>query len=442
MKTKLSWQQWLTIIVFGLIGQLAWAVENMEFNLFLFNRIGGSAGDIAAMVAWSAAVSTIATLVGGIISDRMGHRRYFLCIGYVVWGIMTALFALISREHTAALFPGMSTAKVLAMTVTIVIVMDCIMSFCGSLANDASFNAWVTETSDETNRGTIEGVLNVFPLLAMLIVAGTGSILSSLLGWPAFFIVIGASVSVAGLSGLLFVPDTKPVQSKEKMNFWESIVYGFRPSVIRENAKFYLCLLGICIFNISVQVFMPYLLIYLEKTLGFGNALSGLVMAVIIIFASICSLAVGRLVDRYGKRTLAFISISLYCIGLFAAGFLTSVIPFIIAGIIMMTGYVSILILFSSAIRDETPVDHVGMFQGIRLLAYVLVPMIIGPMIGSGLINAVSTQTYVNSYGETVLLPVGVLFTASAVVGLLLYFFAFRFPKQTKKAADAARKAQ
>ncbi|MDY3931036.1 MAG: hypothetical protein SOZ08_05005 [Erysipelotrichaceae bacterium] len=172
MKTKLSWQQWLTIIVFGLIGQLAWAVENMEFNLFLFNKIGGSAGDIAAMVAWSAAVSTIATLVGGIISDRMGHRRYFLCIGYVVWGIMTALFALISREHTAALFPGMSTAKVLAMTVTIVIVMDCIMSFCGSLANDASFNAWVTETSDETNRGTIEGVLNVFPLLAMLIVAG------------------------------------------------------------------------------------------------------------------------------------------------------------------------------------------------------------------------------------------------------------------------------
>ena len=107
----------------------------------------------------------------------------------------------------------------------------------------------------------------------------------------------------------------------------------------------------------------------------------------------------------------------------------------------MMTGYVSILILFSSAIRDETPVDHVGMFQGIRLLAYVLVPMIIGPMIGSGFINAVSTQTYVNSYGETVLLPVGVLFTASAVVGLLLYFFAFRFPKQTKKAADAARKA-
>jgi MFS family permease len=118
------------------------------------------------------------------------------------------------------------------------------------------------------------------------------------------------------------------------------------------------------------------------------------------------------------------------------------VVPFIIAGIIMMTGYVSILILFSSAIRDETPVDHVGMFQGIRLLAYVLVPMIIGPMIGSGLINGFSHQTYVNSYGETVLLPVGVLFIASAIAGLLLYLFAFCFPKQKKKAAGAAHKAQ
>ena len=36
-RTKLNKKAWLTIIVFGLIGQIAWSIENMQFNLFLFN---------------------------------------------------------------------------------------------------------------------------------------------------------------------------------------------------------------------------------------------------------------------------------------------------------------------------------------------------------------------------------------------------------------------
>ena len=40
-EAKLSKSLLLNIILFGFMGQVAWAVENNFFNLFLFNEIGG-----------------------------------------------------------------------------------------------------------------------------------------------------------------------------------------------------------------------------------------------------------------------------------------------------------------------------------------------------------------------------------------------------------------
>lgn len=75
MEKRVSKSAWTALILFGFIGQIAWAIENMEFNIFLFNEIGGTSNDIARMVAWSAIVSTVATLAMGIISDRLRQKR-------------------------------------------------------------------------------------------------------------------------------------------------------------------------------------------------------------------------------------------------------------------------------------------------------------------------------------------------------------------------------
>ena len=42
MKDGISGRTWFNIIVFGFMGQVAWAVENIYFNTFLFNYIGGT----------------------------------------------------------------------------------------------------------------------------------------------------------------------------------------------------------------------------------------------------------------------------------------------------------------------------------------------------------------------------------------------------------------
>ena len=53
-KTKMSAKFWAALTIFSLIGQVAWVVENMYFNVFIYKMFHASAEAISAMVAASA----------------------------------------------------------------------------------------------------------------------------------------------------------------------------------------------------------------------------------------------------------------------------------------------------------------------------------------------------------------------------------------------------
>ena len=161
MKTRLGGRTWAALLTFGLFGQIAWVIENMYFNVFLYNTISGDTSMIAAMVAWSAVTATVTTLVMGALSDRLGRRKALIVIGYLLWGVSIGAFAFIKRSPLAG---AAHSAAVL------VVVMDCVMTFFGSTANDAAFNAWVTDVTVPENRGRVETVLAIMPLVAMLVV--------------------------------------------------------------------------------------------------------------------------------------------------------------------------------------------------------------------------------------------------------------------------------
>ena len=59
-KTKLTPRFWCALTLFSLIGQIAWVVENMYFNVFIYKMFHASAADISAMVAASARYGTAA----------------------------------------------------------------------------------------------------------------------------------------------------------------------------------------------------------------------------------------------------------------------------------------------------------------------------------------------------------------------------------------------
>ena len=170
LKTKKSPKFYLALIIFSLVGQVAWVVENMYLNVFIYKMFNASADAISAMVAASAVAATVTTLLIGALSDKIGKRKLFICGGYILWGISIWSFAAIRMDVINALFPAAVSAA--SLGVSLVIIVDCVMTFFGSSANDACFNAWLTDSTDETNRGAAEGINSMMPLVAILVVFG------------------------------------------------------------------------------------------------------------------------------------------------------------------------------------------------------------------------------------------------------------------------------
>ena len=231
-------QNWWILVLFGLIGQIAWSVENMYFNLFVYETIDKNLEAVTLMVQLSGIAATVTTLIAGTLSDKTGNRRSFISYGYIIWGVTVGLFGFISPESMAAIF-NTTTAKGVTIALTVVIVGDCIMTLFGSTANDAAFNAWVTDNTEESFRGKVEGVLSVLPLVAMLIVAGGFGILVEGIGYDMLFLVLGIVITACGVAGIFLVKDSPLLQKKGTL---KDIFYGFKPSVIKGNVPLSLCL--------------------------------------------------------------------------------------------------------------------------------------------------------------------------------------------------------
>ena len=430
-KQKLSGRIWFNLILFGFMGQIAWAVENVYFNTFLFNSIGGSTRDISRMVALSAVTAVVTTFLMGTLSDRIGKRKPFICFGYIAWGLTVACFAWISRDNVQKLFSISDTSAVVAATVSIVIVMDCLMTFMGSTGNDAAFNAWITDVTVPENRGIAEGALSVLPILATLLVSvGFGAGVTAA-GYPACFLALGGVVVLCGVLGLFTVRDAN-VKRLENNAYLKDLVYGFRPSVIRDNKYLYLSLLCVCIFNTAVQVFMPYLFIYIQHYLkfDFGTLLSAispkLIVIVLLVLVGFIAVVLlfGKLLDRFGKKHFILVSTLVFIGGLVLLSLAESIGKFALLAAVMFCGYGLMMIILNATVRDFTPEGKVGQFQGVRMIFAVLVPMVLGSYVGSFVTETFASRhdlgTYINDYGEAVLVPVPEIFAASAIVCVLI----------------------
>ena len=398
---------WTAVILIGLVGQFAWPIENMYFNVFLYNTISTDPTYIADMVAASAIAATLTTLLMGGLSDRVGKRKVFICAGYFLWGFSTAVFGFISVKNAAVWFPGANAVIMTAMTV---VVMDCVMTFFGSTANDAAFNAYITDTTTQTNRGKVESVLAVLPLVSMLIIFGGFDSLTQHGQWKEFFLIFGLLVTLTGVIALFLLPEKKI--ERQRAPFFRNLVYGFQPSVMRENPFLYLALCALCLFSIAVQVFFPYLIIYLQSYLKFSSY--AIVLGIVLIVASIVSIVGGNIIDKVGKLRFALPALAVMGAGLVAMFFTRTMPAVILAGIVMMSGYMLVLAALSATVRDFTPLDKVGHFQGIRMIFAVLLPMVIGPYIGAAAIKN-SHSTYVD-LGVVKHLPTPSIFLAAAAV--------------------------
>ncbi|GAH01343.1 unnamed protein product, partial [marine sediment metagenome] len=193
----------LSILFLGTAGQIAWSVENSWFNTFVFDRITTDPTPVAWMVAVSAITATITTIIMGIRSDRIsgkwGRRKPFIVFGYILWGVITAIY------------PMVEWIQSIGSAIVIVIVIDAIMTFFGSTANDAAYNAWLTDIGHSSNRNRIQSINNMTVYVAAITSLVVAGVIIDIFGYFVFFYILGGVVTITGVIAM-FLIESIPVE--------------------------------------------------------------------------------------------------------------------------------------------------------------------------------------------------------------------------------------
>ncbi len=378
-------REWISAIFFGLIGQIAWVVENMYFATFaqdVFANIGRhDLGYIVTtlMVVLSALTATVTTIFAGGWCDRVGKRKPFIAYGYIVWGVTIMIFAVIPMKPSGGMVAGVAV---------MLVVFDCIMTMAGSTSNDAAFNAYIADVGDESNRGRLNAVLSVLPVIAVVIVfVGLGGLYDSNSDSNyLFFIVLGIIPVVAGIAALFLLKDSDKIE-KTPYGSRKDTFYGFSPKVVKENKPLYIALAAYCVVAIAQQTFFSYLINFVQVTLGYGDGFI-VPMAVVIVGAAVVTGVLGVAFDKVGRKHFYFpllVGVILGCLSFYLARF----VPIgggrdalvYIGGIVMMGSILSLTGALGATFQDNIPEGCEGRFQGVRMCFTVLVPMIIGPIV-------------------------------------------------------------
>lgn len=425
---KISAKTWAVMIALAVTGQIAWAVENTWFNTFVYDTITPDPRPVSWMVAASAIVATLTTIVMGTLSDRTrakwGRRKPYILLGYILWGLMTALF------------PTSALIKNVSMAVLMVVLLDCLMTFFGSTANDAAFNAWTADVAPANQRGRVEGVLNLSLFIAQLVaIVAAGALIDSV-GYFTFFYVLGGIVMVVGLLAGGALPDQPSVDlPKSEKSLWQEIRDLFSLQTLRENGKLFIILISSMLLGIGFQVAFPYMIIYINNYIGVSKTEYAVIGGAVIVGSAIAAIPLGILADKINKRLMMAVSIVLTCLGCFAFSLVGSSIPLLaLAGLAWQMFNMAAAIAATAWLKDLLPEESRGRFLGIRMIFWVLLPMLIGPAIGSALIQRFGLPTTLN--GQAGFIPVPLIFQVGAALGLLALIPLAFIKFQKKHTAD------
>jgi MFS family permease len=422
---KLSSRTWLVMLALSLVGQIAWAVENSWFNTFVYDTITPDPRPVAWMVAGSAVTATLTTLVMGTLSDRTrsrwGKRRPYILIGYVLWGLSTILF------------PTVAYIKVTSIAVLMVVLADSLMTFFGSTANDAAFSAWTVDVATPETRGRVEGVLNLSVFLAQIVAMVAAGILIDSFGYFTFFYALGAIVILVGLIGGLILKDAPETtaQAENRPSFLEEIKALFSLDTLRQNKTLFILMIFIMISSIGMQVSFPYMIVYLENFVGVSKSEFSIIGGAVMVGSAILAIPFGILADRWRKRPMIAIGLVLSSAGGILLSLVRTLPLLALSGLVWQAFAVATSIASVAWLKDLLPEESRGKFLGVQMIFWIAIPMVVGPAIGSWLVQNFGIPTQLN--GEAGFIPVPIIFQVGSLISLLALIPLFLTEKRKER---------
>ena len=408
----------------GFAGQVAWVVENQYFNVFLYNVVIPDPMYISYMVALSAIVATATSILMGAYSDarvtRWGKRKPFLLFCYPIWGVVTALF------------PSAAFLKPAVLAAWVAILWDCIMTFFGSTAYDANFNAYVVDVTTVKNRGFVMGIVSLLGYVSLLLIYGFAGFFIEAYGYFTFFYLVGAVVGALGTLGALLAVEP-PRWAERGGSVLSRIRESFSREFLRKHRDVFLILLASGIQGMGYQVYFPYVLLYIQHYLGFPLHLASLVVFTAILSGLIAAVPAGVLVDRLGRRAVALAILPLNCAAVYSLSLVRGIPDAIALGVAWVSSSSVLGVAMAAWLRDLYPEEKRGEFSGYTILFNVAFTMVPGPLIGSWLIHMFGERRLIN--GEEAIIPAPVIFQVGALIALLSILPMLKVRETLKKAS-------
>ena len=448
-KTKSGFRFWFLVWTLGIAGQLCWNMENQWFNTFIYAKIARDPTIISWMVAISAAATTFSTFLAGTISDRKGRRRGVIAIGYILWGVFTIGFGLTQYITGGQLG---ASAQVILVAGFSVVAADAIMSFFGSMGNDSGFNAWANDNMNDSNRGQIGAAMATQPVIGTIVGTVVGGMLvGSDDNYMRLFVVMGGAVILFGIAALLMLKEAPDLKPHVDGSFWHQFASVFNFKKYFKMKELVWVNLTLSVYFIAFNMYFTHLGNYMIYYLGFKADLMGFVEGIALVAAMLFVIPATGLINKNKSPMLCAASIILNFVGVLVLGLFvtpenvnteTLFNPVLLGGVFLIgLGYVLFLQTSTVWAKQLYPSEARGQFEGIRILFFVLIPMIVAPLISNPVIKR--SGEFVDEYGFTEYLPTHTLFLVASGLVLLTFiplFFARKYHNARIAASESEQK--
>ncbi|MFB6310004.1 MAG: MFS transporter [Salinirussus sp.] len=309
----------------------------------------------------------------GQILDRIGTRRPMI-LGFVLQGLVP--FGYILGLHADRLPIG---------SATIFLGSRAVWGFGSAFVFVGAFST-ITHITTAANRGKWIGYMRGGQSLGFPTGLVVGGLLTDAYGYDVAFAVAGVAGLVAAGVAFLVLPDVSPDVQASPLRAL--------PRIVRADAR----IAAVSTVNLVVRfvfagVLLSTVVLYadvIDITIGLLSAtgVSGLVMAVSVLAASLTTVLVGRYSDGLSNRAL----LTLPAVGVLAGGFVVLVVRPTLSGLVIGVALIGIGVggtnpPLMAYLGDISPADDVGKLGGVYNvfgdLGSTLGPLVALPLVAS-----------------------------------------------------------
>lgn len=278
MQTMDRKQSRRTVTVFALASFLNDLGSDMIYPIwpmFITTGLGASMSVLGFLDGLGDALVSVSQAASGYLSDRIGKRKVFVWLGYLLGSGSRIGYAVSGTWQHVIPF------RVLDRT--------------GKMRG-APRDAMIADVSSRANRGTHFGVLRAMDNLGAVCGILVCIALFGVLGYRSLFLLAAIPSAVGAILVVLFIKERKPEDDR--------VYKGISFSELDRNFRLFLFLSAVFALG---SFSYSFLLLYAHQ-LGFRIGFLPVLYLVFTAVASLVSLPFGRLADRVGRRTVLLVS--------------------------------------------------------------------------------------------------------------------------------------